>query len=94
MKWNFYLQDDFSDIKCSQTTLSQSEIHCPAPKVLHCTVKLVFIVPVPQGEWTHELHLFMLRILLRAGFGECAQENTDGEEGWPEVDTRGVKGSG
>lgn len=64
------------------------------PKFLTAPLKLMFIVPAPQREWTPELRLFTVRTLLRAGFGECAQESRDGDEGWPEADTKGVKGSG
>ena len=76
-----YPQDDSSDTKVSSDQgLSQSAIHFPAPKVFHCTLN----VNAPLGEGTHELHLFTLEVLLRAGFGEYTQNDTDGEEGCQE----------
>lgn len=73
-----YPLDDSSDVKVSSDqALSQSAIHFPAPKVFHCTL----YVNAPLGEGTHELHLFTLEVLLRAGLGEYTQNNTDGEEG-------------
>lgn len=75
-----YPQNNFKDMKVSSDqTLSQPDVWNPfasnQSSSLYSEIQCL-VCPHPL-EWAHELHLFTLKALVKAGFEEYTQESTD-----------------
>lgn len=73
-------QNNFNDTKVSSNqTLSQPDVWNPfASNQSSSLYSEIQCLECPHPlEWAHELHLFILKVFVKAGFEEHTQESTD-----------------